>query len=371
MNIIIESVDDVLPHIVPDTGIIHSTHSDYSVINYVFTVDNTFDTALARECRGLKFDKDGALIARPFHKFFNLGEKRLAQDEPWDDPHVVFDKLDGSMIHPTMVQGELVFMTRMGLSDQAQQAQNVASHEVLALCKNMIEAGFTPIFEFTSPDNRIVLAYDKPQLTLLAIRHMRSGGYMSHVEMAKIALKHDVPTVATIDGNIKDIEGFWTQTRALEAVEGYVIAFDDGHRLKIKADSYVLRHKALAGLAHEKNLLAWIVTGVIDDVIPLLSPQDVNFVRSYHNQVMSAVSKWEVEINGFVADNRHLPRKEFALKATDQIDPRLLSVVFQALDGFPPHKKLIEVLERACGSDAKVESVRSLFGMRWTPPRFG
>lgn len=44
------------------------------MINYLYTLDNTFDSAVARECRGLKFDPDGKLIARPFHKFFNLAK---------------------------------------------------------------------------------------------------------------------------------------------------------------------------------------------------------------------------------------------------------------------------------------------------------
>jgi RNA ligase len=49
---------------------------------------------------------------------------------------------------------------------------------------------------------------------------------------------------------------FWTDARALDGVEGYAIAFEDGQRLKINAYAYVMRHKALVGLAHEKNLLA-------------------------------------------------------------------------------------------------------------------
>jgi len=88
MELVIGSLDDVLPHIAPNIGIIHSDHGAYSVINYVYAVDTTFETAIARECRGLKFDREGKLIARPFHKFFNLGEKRPPQEEPWDEPHV-------------------------------------------------------------------------------------------------------------------------------------------------------------------------------------------------------------------------------------------------------------------------------------------
>ncbi|MEO0990864.1 MAG: RNA ligase [Pseudomonadota bacterium] len=141
MELVIEHLEDVLPHIKPDTGIIHSVHQGYSVINYVFSLDETFSTPLARECRGLKFAPDGTLIARPFHKFFNLGERRPPQEEPWNMSHVVLDKLDGSMIHPAMVSDEMVFMTRMGMSAQSRQAWNVAPSGVVDLCRDMLAGG--------------------------------------------------------------------------------------------------------------------------------------------------------------------------------------------------------------------------------------
>ncbi|WP_299988122.1 hypothetical protein [uncultured Ruegeria sp.] len=67
----------------------------------------------------MKFDPNGKLIARPFHKFLSLGEKRPVQEEPWDVSHAVLDKLDGSMIHPAIAGDEMVFMTRMGISARA------------------------------------------------------------------------------------------------------------------------------------------------------------------------------------------------------------------------------------------------------------
>ncbi len=78
----IEHIDDVAPHIREDSGIIISRRPDLSVIDYIYTTDDTFDTALARECRGLKFDADGRIIGRPFHKFFNLGDKERV--EHWE-----------------------------------------------------------------------------------------------------------------------------------------------------------------------------------------------------------------------------------------------------------------------------------------------
>lgn len=366
MELVIEHLDDVLPHIAPDMGIIHSVHPNYSVVNYVFSTDETFSTPLARECRGLKFAADGTLIARPFHKFFNLGEKRPPQDEPWDMSHVVLDKLDGSMIHPAMVLGDMVFMTRMGVSPQSQQAWDVADTEVLNLCRDMIAAGYTPIFEFTSPDNRIVVAYDLPTLTLIAVRHTKTGAYMPHTELEALGSRYGIPTAQSF-GDVANVARFWSEARALEGVEGYVVAFEDGHRLKIKADAYVLRHKALAGLAYEKNLLAWIATDDIDDVLPLLSEDVADTVREYQTQVMDAVSRWESEIEDFVDTHAHLNRKDFAMKTKEAVPARLQSVVFRRLDGTASRKGLMEILQRASGSDTKVDGVRDLFGMKWTP----
>ncbi|MEO0990865.1 MAG: RNA ligase [Pseudomonadota bacterium] len=226
--------------------------------------------------------------------------------------------------------------------------------------------GYTPVFEFTSPDNRIVVAYDKPALTLLAVRHMRSGTYLPHTELEALAAKHGVP-VARSFGRVEDVARFWTEARALEGIEGYVIAFEDGHRLKIKADAYVLRHKALAGLAHEKNLLAWIATDAVDDMLPLLSSEAAEKVRAYQSQIMEAVSRWEAEIDSFVDAHQHLDRKDFAMKTKATVPPRLQSVVFRALDGTPARKGLMEILERASGSETKVEAIREHFGMAWTP----
>ncbi|WP_421979605.1 RNA ligase [Roseibium sp.] len=366
MELVIDTLDDVLPFIAPDSGIIHSIHDGYSVINYVFTIDTTFETAIARECRGLKFDRNGKLIARPFHKFFNLGEKRLAQEEPWDADHVVMDKLDGSMVHPALVGGEIVFMTRMGMSAQSKQAWKEASSELRDFCRDMIAAGFTPIFEYTSPENRVVLAYEKPELTLLAVRDMRSGTYMPHPELEKLARECHVPLVNTFE-SVTDYASFWSRTRAEEDVEGYVIAFEDGHRVKVKTDAYALRHKALAGLSHEKNLLAWIATGATDDVLPLLSPEAGAFVQAYQDKVLDGVIRWAGDIEKFVSEYGHLPRKDFAMRAKQQIDPKLQAVAFGALDGNPVRDGLMEVLKRASASDKKVEAVRDLFGMEWQP----
>ncbi|MEX0283664.1 MAG: RNA ligase [Paracoccaceae bacterium] len=364
MEIVIETLGDVLPHIEPDTGIIHSDHGAYSVINYVYTLDHTFDSAFARECRGLKFDAEGRLIARPFHKFFNLGERQAAQEEPWDRPHLILDKLDGSMVHPAMVGGELTLMTRMGVSAQSRQALAMAGHAERALCVDMMAAGYTPVFEFTAPDNRIVVAYDQARLTLLAIRHMRTGAYMPHDEVAAVAARHGVALIGS-HGSVADANTFWKGTRALPDIEGYVIAFDDGHRLKIKTDAFVLRHKALSGLAHEKNVLAWVAADAVDDVLPLLNSDAADQVKAYRDQVLLGLARLSDTVQAVVQEHGALPRKEFAQRVQTSFDPRLRAAAFRALDGTPPRVTLTELLRRSAASSSKIEALRPLIGMTW------
>ena len=57
--------------------------------------------ALRREARGLLLDaKTGAVVARRFHKFFNVGELPESDADNLDlaRPHVLLEKLDGSLV---------------------------------------------------------------------------------------------------------------------------------------------------------------------------------------------------------------------------------------------------------------------------------
>jgi hypothetical protein len=86
----------------------------YIVFDYVVNVpglfpdltgDETIDreTKLVRECRGLIFDeKTGQVIARGYHKFFNVNERSEVLDYKVDmsQPYVILEKLDGSMLRP-------------------------------------------------------------------------------------------------------------------------------------------------------------------------------------------------------------------------------------------------------------------------------
>ncbi len=365
MQVTIRTIDDVLPHMRDDSGIIVSERPDHTVIDYVYTTDETFDSDMALQCRGLKFDAAGRIIARPFHKFFNLGEREDPFRIDWARGHHIVEKLDGTMIHAVMLDGDLLFMTRMGHMQQAKDAMAIASDGLLALCASQLKLGRTPLFEYTSPENRIVLSYDAPALTLLGIREMVSGRYVSDAEIRALCQHYRVP-VAAHHGQIDDIKAFMADTKALEGIEGFVIAFDDGHRIKIKADAYVLRHKALSGAQLEKNVLEWVLADVVDDVVPMLPSDMADRVAVYQRDVQAAISRRAAQVDAFVAAHRGLERREIARAAQESLDKALRPAVFSVLDGKDVRDSVKKHLKWAAHSQTRIDSVRDLYGLCWT-----
>ncbi|MEM9097638.1 MAG: RNA ligase [Pseudomonadota bacterium] len=364
MELQIAHIEDVLPHLVEGHGIFVNRRPSYQVIDYGFVVDETFSSEVALQCRGLKFDEDGVIIARPFHKFFNIGEREDPKEMDWTRPHVVLDKLDGSMIHPARINGELVFMTRAGVTDHARAALAFASERVLKLCDAELNAGRTPIFEFTGPENRVVVLYETPALTLLASREILTGRYLGLADLEALARAFDVPLVQQF-GTVDDVTRFVAEGRALEGVEGYVVAFEDGHRVKLKAEAYALRHKALSAVHLEKNVLQWITAEALDDVLPLLNDDAAALVADYKRQVDNAVAAAVEQIEHVTTAQDGKSRKELALAVQAELPKHLRSAAFAVVDGRSARDAVMKHLSWAAHSQPRVDQVRPFYGLSW------
>lgn len=257
---IIEHIDDVLPHIFDFPEIVVAKRESYTVINYVVAMPKTFAMdgpgdlggAIRRECRGLIFNADGKLISRPYHKFFNFGEKEetLPQNIVMR-PHTVMEKMDGSMIRPVVVDDKLRLGTKMGITDVAKQAEAILTDVQHNWLKALVFDGFTPILEFVAPDNKIVVQYDEAKLVLTAIRNTRTGSYH---------LPHVCPfeVVATY-GQVghRSLTEYVEKARGLERREGDIVRFMDGHMLKVKIPGTSSATTCLTTFASITRSSAW------------------------------------------------------------------------------------------------------------------
>ena len=383
----IRHIDDVLPYIKDAPEFIVAEKDGYKVINYVVAGHDTFpdiygmltlhgvvdpvSNMIRRECRGLIFDLDGKLINRRYHKFFNVNER----DETaigkidWSRPHVILEKLDGSMVSPCYVNGHIRWMTKMGITDTSMEAEAfVASHpDYTELAIDYLQNGFTPIFEWCSNKNRIVLDYPEDRLVLTAIRDTRFGNYLLHDALERIGERYGIPVVKAYDTNSAKHPSYVVDmVRAAEDFEGVVVRFDDGHMVKIKSDWYVRIHKVKSLLGQERDVVELILKNELDDMLPVLPREDVEKIEKFQSALMEKIvthAKYAASLVHRLRDR--MDRKTFALEVAPTMPAMWRALVFQFWD-----KEVTEVLTylairdtilKNCGSNASYAKVKEAF----------
>lgn len=365
----ITHINDVLPHIQGRKDFVVADKGDYTVIDYVFAGEDTFDHSARIECRGIKFAPDGRVLARPLHKFMNIGQTAETQPDKIDfsQPHVVMDKLDGSMIHPAIVNGEVVFMTRMGRTDVARRAERHLDSRLSYMCRLLLEAEHpaTPIFEWTAPDNRIVVRYDQSALTLLAIRRHDDGFYYPPSICGDWGKDMHVGYVAHHNPRHTSAVDFLAYARAIQGAEGFVVRFDSGLWVKAKGDDYVLKHRAKDSILQEKNILALVLSGGVDDVLPLLDEADARAAREYAISVNAGIARQASAISRLVADNDNLQQKDFALTVVPTLPAALRPIAFMARRGTNPREIIRARIAANTSSQSAVDECRVLHGAMW------
>lgn len=358
----IRHIDDVLPFVRDRKDFVVADKGDYTVIDYVFAGEDTFDHPARIECRGIKFAPDGIVLARPLHKFMNIGQTPDTQPDKIDfnQPHVIMDKLDGSMIHPALVNGDVVFMTRMGRTDVARKAERHLP-EVEGFCRGLLLGGATPIFEWTAPENRIVVRYEESALTLLAVRNNVDGTYWPRDVLAGTG----VPLVARHDPQYNSASDFLAYARAIQGAEGFVVKFDGGLWVKAKGEDYVLKHRAKDSILQEKNLLALVLNGGLDDVLPLLDDADAKAARTYSEDVECGIAVTANWLWERVANTEDMTQKDFAMNVVPSLDPVFRPAAFQVRSGQNPRDVIRARIADNTNSQSQVDANRALHGATW------
>jgi RNA ligase len=331
----INNISDVLPAIEGRDEFVVAEKEGYTVINYNVMMADTFDCPIRRELRGIIFDTaTGDIIRRPFHKFFNVNEREETQDHVVDlsQEHRILEKLDGSMIAPFIVNGEMIWGTKMGATEVAEPVEDfVLLHENYSqFARFLIRRGYTPIFEWCSRKQRIVLDYKEDQLILTAIRDLTTGRYMSRDIMANTADMYFVPMVREFEPQT-DMKEFIEYVRDLEDVEGFVVRFNDGHMLKLKCHWYLQIHKAKEAILQDRNIVELILDEKLDDVKAHLQAEDRDRLSQFEEQLNLTVSYVVYHLANDLSWIREdaIDRKTFALEHSQRYDQYMRALIFK------------------------------------------
>jgi RNA ligase len=287
-------------------------------------------------CRGLIVDtRTWEVAAWPFVKFFNVNERpetqlELLPREPFD----VYEKLDGSMGILFRGPEGLAIASRGSFTSEQARRGTAMLHRLSGV--QQIPEHLTFLFEIIYPENKSVVQYPFQGLVLLAAFDRRTGEELPWPQVSEWAqqLGCRTPQVFPFDS----LESVLASRAALPAdVEGYVLRFASGLRVKLKGDAYLQLHRVIWGLS-EKRVREALETGTYTELLREV-PEEFHaevekLAAGFHEQ--ARVLETEVR-RLFEQSPRGADRKTFALWVQVNVHAPLRGALFQLLDGRTPN----------------------------------
>jgi len=286
---------------------------------------------VTKNCRGLIYHQEtGEILARPFKKFFNLGEPNAPEFKE-DDWVTVYDKVDGSLgIAYNTPVGPAIATKGSFASDQALKATELLRTKYRAYETDGIH---TDLFEIIYPENRIVLDYgDEESLRYLGSVDIRSGkDFFDYKYMMYYGVKLNHFMMAGSWGHVREMIDLKRPN-----AEGVVVLNEEtGDRLKLKQEDYIELHKVMTGL-NEKQLWQWASDGKTYDEIMASIPEELHswaepILRDLFNRVQDYWDALEALWYN-VSPELKKDRKAFA-KWSEKWTAVYRSCLFMMLDG--------------------------------------
>ncbi|CAL9971097.1 RNA ligase and tail fiber protein attachment cata lyst [Vibrio phage D479] len=318
----------------------------------------------ALECRGIMFqiDDDGKmirLVSRPMEKFFNDKENPMTMNIDYKTAVSVMDKVDGSLIS-TYITGEGDHQT-FGLKSKTSISsdQAIAANRYIKLRENRVLfdfvedcsfMGITVNMEYTAPNNRIVLEYKEPKLTILNMRDNETGDYVDFDTIPNHILNSLQPwLVDEYDASIAFEDDFVESIKAMVGIEGVIVRTPD-IQTKIKTSWYVNLHRQKDSVSNPKRLVETVLNNHHDDLYSLFchDQNTIDRIREFELHVVDKLQRDIANIQRHAAQNRHKSRKDYAIEGKRVTEPHLFGVYMNRYESINQdiYKQLVSVYLR-------------------------
>lgn len=312
-----------------DLGIKVKSYDDRHVFNYC-QIESPKTNPVVMECRGLILSDDLEVLCRSFDRFFNLGEAPEITEKVDLSRAVVLEKLDGSLVKVYHDGYDWQVATRGTAYAEGENYTGQTFRDLFVKgfgCSSLKELrekfdsrmmkGWTHIFEFTSPDNRIVTPYEEDRMYLIGVRHnkdfteIRPEALQSIADLLREEVGLNVHSPEFFD--ITDREVLRMAANDLKGLREGFVAYDpgNGQRVKVKSEQYVAVHR-IRGEAclTPKRIVELVVTNEFEEYLAYF-PEDQKKFDPY-------VQSWEEmrkEISEIFETYKGIEdQKEFALK---------------------------------------------------------
>jgi len=305
------------------------TKGDLSI--YSYTEKCTFEMAWDKYTewsRGLILDTTGKVIALPFKKFFNIGEKCCPSL-----PNLSFEaynKIDGSLGIWFNYNGLWQVATRGSFdNDYTKWAE-----------ENKPDLSDFPIHWTVLTEICMPLGLDgMPR----AVNHNPGIYYLGATDLYQINGLNDgdiCPNtsahlwkgpVAESLPNAVSIDQLVHNAKHQKGIEGWVVRYRNGLRIKIKTSWYLELFRAISNLT-EKNIKSLMAQQGLDEWLKVFPEELKDEAQAIYDEIQSRfVSRRESIMKNFV-ENYHLDRKTFALRINQHPDRSYMFMLYDGKD---------------------------------------
>jgi RNA ligase len=279
------------------------------------------------------------------------------------------------MICPIPFESEteygLRYGTKMGVTDVAKPVEEFANAKPEYERFNVFceAAGVTPIYEWCSRKQRIVIDYPEDTLTLIAMRENFSGKYTKYDALVWYAELYDIPVVKAYEGSVESMTALIDYTKDLKDFEGFVVRFEDGQMCKVKAEDYLRKHKTKEAIQLEKNVIELLVTEKADDVKSFMDPEDLERFEEFERKFWKGVLLTQVTLSTLYQDAEKrgltVDQRTFAVEFVQKLEPKYQRFMYQIKNGETTLNVVKSYLSKSCSTQAKVDEARWVFNCNW------
>lgn len=228
----------------------HDHHPNLIQLHYQAYSD--FSQKIPCECRGIILDEsqNWELVALPFFKFFDCGDKYFKNIIDWDSA-VVYDKIDGSIATLYHYQGTwnvassscpdgsamMCFKTPEKKTTMEQLFWRIFEKQKYKLPEN---TEFCYMFEVITKDHVIVVEYEEENLVLIGARNLKT---LQEEKPEIIGEKNGWNHVNPIK-KASNLEEIFKEAQQLDSSkkEGFVVCDKFFNRVKVKSPEYLRKN---------------------------------------------------------------------------------------------------------------------------------
>lgn len=306
----------------------------YKVVtfNYFMCAPEWFEIPIASDLdlsaydmRGITFvfNKDGSIFQRylMLPKFFNFNQIEQTTLENLKEKEIsyVTVKEDGSLIgFMKLPNGNVFAKTKNGFSNEQCENSMKLYNENLSIKRfvnDMIDLGFTPLFEYVAFDNRIVLKYKERELRLIGIRSNENGDFIHSSQFKNSLSRYGILGIDAV--NIETLDELIERCKTEKNIEGYVVYFTDNTIVKFKTSWYFNAHAIRTeNVFREDYIVKKYLTETLDDVMQELDREYDKDAFEFIDMIIIATNNWIHHINNLTDELVKLYNGNFTEFAT-------------------------------------------------------